>query len=70
MEAPGTEYLVILNDRQLREAELRRLQWAPRSQPLPRMSRTQGVTPRIVRLLMAMRRSLMRSRRLTRSVPA
>jgi hypothetical protein len=69
MQAPGAEYLVILNDGQLREGELRRLPWAPRSQPPP-MSRLQGVTPWIGRLLMAMRGSLMRSRRLTRSVPA
>jgi hypothetical protein len=65
---PGAEYLVILNDRQLREAYIQRQREA-RSTRQRQTGRSQGATPQIAHVLMAMRDSLMRFRQLTRSAP-
>jgi hypothetical protein len=66
---PGAEYLVILNDRWLREASIQQRQREARSTRQRQTGRSQGATPQLAQALMAMRDSLMRFRQLTRSAP-
>jgi hypothetical protein len=67
---PGAEYIVILNDRQLREAQIQRRQKEARTRRQLQTGRLHIATPRLVHVLMAVRDSLMRFRRLTPSTPA
>jgi hypothetical protein len=67
---PGAEYIVILNDRQLREAQIQRSQNEARARSQLQTGRLHIATPRLVHVLMAVRDSLMRFRRLTPTTPA
>ena len=67
---PGAEYIVILNDRQLREAQIQRRQKEARARRQLQTGRLHIATPRLAHVLMAVRDSLMRFRRLTPSTPA
>jgi len=63
----GAEYLVILNDRRLREAYIQRHQREARSTRQRQTGRSRGATPPTAHVLSAMRDSLMRFRQLTPS---
>jgi hypothetical protein len=65
---PGTEYVVILNDRQLREDQIRQHTQATHSQRPKAASRS--VTVPFTSLLAAGRATFMRLARQTRSAPA
>jgi hypothetical protein len=66
---PGAEYLVIFNDRRLREAYIQQGQSEARSRRQPQTARSHGGTLHLAHVLMAMRSSLLRFRQLTGSAP-
>ena len=66
----GAEYLVILNDGRLREAYIQRLQREARSKGQGKTGGSRRAAAHIAQLLMAMRPSLMRFRRLSPSASA
>ncbi len=66
----GAEYLVILNDGRLREAYIQRLQREARSKGQGKTGGSRRAAAHIAQLLMAMRHSLMRFRRLSPSASA
>jgi hypothetical protein len=66
---PGAEYIVILNDRQLREAHVQRRPKEARARWQCQTNRLHVATPLLVHVFMAIRASLMRFRRLNPSTP-
>jgi hypothetical protein len=66
---PGAEYIVILNDRQLCEAHIQQRQKEARSIRQRQAGCSQGAMRPIAHVLMAIRASLTRFRRLTPSTP-
>ncbi len=66
---PGAEYIVILNDRELREVHIQRSQKEGRSIRQRQAGCSQGATRPITHVLMAIRASLTRFKRLTPSLP-
>jgi hypothetical protein len=64
---PGAEYLVILNDGQLREAYIQRQHREPRSIRRRKIGDSETAAAHIAHLLIAMRHGLMRFRRLSSS---
>jgi hypothetical protein len=66
---PGAEYILILNDRELREVHLQRSQKEGRSIQQRQTGRSQGATRPIAHVVMAIRASLTRFRRLSPSTP-
>jgi hypothetical protein len=70
MYGPGAEYIVILNDRQLRDGQIRQLQHAALSKRPPRMRPARAMSKQIARVLAAAGGSLIRLTRRMRSAPA
>jgi hypothetical protein len=66
---PGAEYIVILNDRKLREAHVQRRPKKARARWQGQTGRLHPATPLLVHVLIAVRVSLMRFRRLIPSTP-
>jgi hypothetical protein len=66
---PGAEYIVILNDCPLREAHIQQRQKEARSIRQREAGRSQGGALPIAQVLMAIRASLTRFRRLTPITP-